>query len=387
MKKLVSLAGSAALCIAFVLPSFAAEGLVEVGAHMKGPTLSDNVWGKAMVNGVKQSGGYSAGTYYTSHAFIMYVSKDISDNVSVHIAPDFGNSGAGATPSLGKFLGQNLKTTSATVTPKFNELNVKYNLPEYGVQLRAGYMNPILSMDYGHELFWGDQWSGGKSTLYAGAWHDAGLEIYKSFEIGDYSVPFYAYILNGNGSYARDNNNSKAVLFHVEPRFGNLQVFGSWGAGKWGDAVAASTGTLLGSADGQKDKVFTRYSAGAEYAMGRFKVRSEYMASRYNDYLTVGSAKENYDYYGGYAKLFYTIVPEKLTAMYHYDRFTKDVVSGTLLMKEKYDTNEFVLSYEMAPAATLYVGYTKGNWRNTDIPTKKDSIQFNRLQTYVRVTF
>jgi hypothetical protein len=376
--------------MAFVLPSMAAEGLVNVGGHMKGPILTDNVWGKTMVNGVKAEGGYSAGTYFTSHAFILYVSKDISDNVSVHVSPDFGNGGAGATPSLGKHLGENLKTTSGVVTPKFNELVVKYNLPDYGVQLKAGYMSALLTMDYGHELFWGDQKDGGKYTLYGGSWHDAGIEIYKPFEIGNVSVPFYAYVLNGNKNSNRDNNNSKAVLFHVEPQFGSLKTFGSYGVGKWGDAVALSTGTLLANnqSAGQKNKVFYRWSTGAEYAYKAFKLRGELGGNRYNDNLTLtNGATRNYDDFGYYGKLFYTVVPEKLTAMLHYDNYVKDVASANLIIKEKYDTTELSLQYEMAPAATLYLGYTMGNWRNNDIATKKDYVQFNRIATYVRVTF
>jgi len=39
------------------------------------------------------------------------------------------------------------------------------------------------------------------------------------------------------------------------------------------------------------------------------------------------------------------------------------------------------------PAATLMVGYSNGNWRNNDIPTKKDYVTFQRFTTTVRVTF
>lgn len=389
MKKLVSLVGCAALCIAFVLPSIAAEGMVNIGAHMKGPMLTDNVSGKAMVNGVKTDGSYAAGTYFTTHAFIMYVSKDITDNVSVHAAPDFGNGGAGATPSLGKKMGEGLKTTSGSIALKFNELTVKYNLPDYGVQLKAGYMILPFDQDYGKELFWGEQWAGGKFTL-AQSWHDAGLEIYKPFELGAVSLPAWVAIVNGNKSADRDNNNSRAVMFHVEPQFAGIKTFGSYGTGKWGDSVALSSGTLINdpTLDSLKSKTFYRWVAGAEYSYKRLKFRGEFGGSRYNDNLKLTNGiRKNYDDSGFYGKLFYTVVPEKLTALVHYDNYTKDVASANLIIKEKYDTTYFGLNYDLAPAATLMIGYTNGNWRNTDIPTKKDYVKFQRFQTGVRVTF
>ncbi|PKM97067.1 MAG: hypothetical protein CVU79_10210 [Elusimicrobia bacterium HGW-Elusimicrobia-3] len=368
----------------------AAEGLVNIGGHIKGPVLSDNVSGKAMVNGVKSEGSYSAGTYFTSHAFIMYVSKEISENVSVEAAPDFWNGGAGATPSLGKRMGETLKDTGGSTSFKFQELTVKYNLPDYGVQLKAGYMSLPFTQDYGKELFWGEEKDGGRFTLYGGSWHDAGLEIYKAFELGNVSLPASLYVLNGNKSSNRDNNNSRAVMFHVEPQIGSLKTFGSYGTGEWGDSVALSTGTLINNPalDGLKNKTFYRWSVGAEYAYKAFKLRGETAGSRYNDNLVLTNGnRKNYDDFGYYGKLFYTVVPEKLTAMLHYDNFVRDVASANLIIKEKYDTTSFTMQYEMAPAATLFLTLENGNWRNNDIATKKDYVKFNRITSYVRVTF
>jgi len=390
MKKSAMWVGCAALCTALTLPAMAAEGLVNIGGHIKGPVLSDNVSGKAMVNGVKSEGSYSAGTYFTSHAFIMYVSKEISENVSVEAAPDFWNGGAGATPSLGKRMGETLKDTGGSTSFKFQELTVKYNLPDYGVQLKAGYMSLPFTQDYGKELFWGEEKDGGRFTLYGGSWHDAGLEIYKAFELGNVSLPASLYVLNGNKSSNRDNNNSRAVMFHVEPQIGSLKTFGSYGTGEWGDSVALSTGTLINNPalDGLKNKTFYRWSVGAEYAYKAFKLRGETAGSRYNDNLVLTNGnRKNYDDFGYYGKLFYTVVPEKLTAMLHYDNFVRDVASANLIIKEKYDTTSFTMQYEMAPAATLFLTLENGNWRNNDIATKKDYVKFNRITSYVRVTF
>ena len=203
MKKLAILAGCAALFGALALPSVAEEGLVKVGGHMKGPVLTDNVWGKVMVDGVKSDGSYSAGSYFSTHAFQLYISKDITENVSVHAVPDFGSAGAGASPSLGKKMGETLKDTGGATAYKFQELTASLNMTELGVQLKAGYMSLPFTQDYGKELFWHEEHNGGKFTL-ASSWHDTGLEIYKAFELGADGVlvagchPADCHYINGN---------------------------------------------------------------------------------------------------------------------------------------------------------------------------------------------
>lgn len=392
MNKIAMLAGGAALLTALALPAAAEEGLVKVGGHMKGPVLTDNVWGKAMVNGVKSSGGYSAGSYFSTHAFQLYISKDITENVSVHAAPEFNSAGAGATPSIGKVMGDTLKDTGGTTAVKLYELYAGYNLPSLGLQMRAGYLTLPFTQDYGKELFWHEEHNGGKFTL-ATAWHDTGLELYKPFEIGNVSLPVSAYIVNGNGSYNRDNNNSRAVMLHAAPEFGQLKTFASFGAGKWGDAVALSTGTLINDSafNGRKSKVFHRWSAGAGYGYKAFRVRGEVAGGQWNDALYTGKSYEsNRTDFGYYGKLFYTVVPEKLTAMVHYNYYVnkKEAAStSNYSIKEKFDTTYLGLQYEVAPAATFLVGYTNGNWRNNDTPLKKDYVKFQRVQTSVRVTF
>lgn len=392
MKKSAISACCAALFAALALTANAEEGLVKVGGHMKGPVLTDNVWGTAMVNGVKTTGSYSAGSYFSTHAFQLYVSKDISENVSVQCVPDFGSAGAGASPSLGKKMGETLKDTGGATSFKFQELTVSYNIPSLGVQTRAGYMSTPFTQDYGKELFWHEQHNGGKFTL-ASAWHDTGLEIYKSLELGGVSVPASVYVLNGNSSHNRDNNNSRAVMVHIEPDFGAFKTFASYGAGKWGDSVALATGTISTSlVDDADKKVFYRASVGASYKYKRLALRAETAWGRWNDYIYSGKTySKNRDDFGYYGKLFFTVVPEKLTAMVHYDYYVNDIAAETsnvtYAAKEKYDTMYYGLQYEMAPAATFLVGWTVGNWRNTDIPTKKDFVRFDRLQTSVRVTF
>jgi len=389
MRKLVSIAGCAAFCLAFAVRSSAeGEGLVKIGGHMKGPVLFDTVKGRAVVNGVKTKGSYSAGSYFGAHAFIMYVSKDINDTMSVHCAPDFGNAGAGATPVLGTQLGEGLKTTAGTPTLKFNELTFNMNVPAYGVQMRAGYMSLPFIQDYGKELFWHEEHNAGKFTL-GNAWHDTGIEIYKSLEAGPVSLPLSFYVVNGNASSNRDNNNSPAYMLHAEPEFAGVKAFGSVGGGMWGDKVVMSTGGFTGYMNPKKR--FMRWSYGAAYSYKRFTIRGEAASGKWDDNLFAGKAQEaNKLTYGYYGKIFYTVVPGRLTAMYHYDRYKAKVEAtspNNHVIKEKYKTNTVGLQYEMAPAATLIFQYDVGDWKNDDVPGKEDSVVFTRALASLRVTF
>ena len=392
MKKLVNLAVFSALLGAFALPAAAEEGAVKVGGHMKGPVLTDNVWGKAMVDGTKSKGSYSAGSYFGTHAFQLYISKDITENVSVHAVPDFGSAGAGATPSLGKKMGETLKDTGGATSFKFQELTASVNLTQLGVQLRAGYMSLPFTQDYGKELFWHEEHNGGKFTL-ASSWHDTGLEAYKAFEVGGVSLPTSLYVVNGNSSHNRDNNGGRAVMFHVEPEFGALKTFASYGVGKWGDngLVKADGVAVTKSTHTDNLSTFNRWSAGAAYSYRAFKVRGEVAGGTYEKNIAYsnGADSGNKDNFGYYGKLFYTIKPEKLTAMLHYNYYWVDVLNGDKngIIQEKYDTTYVGLQYDVAPAATILVGYTNGNWRNNDRAAKKDYVQFERFQTSIKVTF
>ena len=391
MKKSISLAGCAALCLAFSARSKAeVDGLVKIGGHMEGPVLSDSVWGHAVVNGVKTRGSYSAGSYFGSNAFIMYVSKDINDTMSVHISPDFGNAGAGATPSLGRKLGETLKDTGGASSFRFNDATFNISFPDYGVQMRAGFMSLPFIQDYGKELFWHEEQNGGKFTLGNG-WYDTGIEIYKPFEFQGVSLPLSLYIVNGNSSGNRDNNNGKSVMIHVEPEFAGVKTFASFGAGKWGDKLALSTGTLNGVVDDQFKKGVFRWSYGAAYSYKRFKVRGEAAGGKWQDNLFSGAAGEaDRRTFGYYGKLFYTVVAEKLTAMVHYNLYKTDVAAvspASHVITETYKTTTLGLQYELAPAATFVVQYDIGKWKNDDVAGQEDSIKFNRALASVKVTF
>ncbi len=391
MRKSIFLFVCAALYLALAAQSKAeVDGLVKIGGHLEGPVLSDSVWGHAVVNGVKTRGSYSAGSYFGSHTFIMYVSKDINDTMSVNISPDFSNAGAGATPSLGKKLGEGLKDISAAPTVRFYEATFNMGLPDYGVQMRAGFMSLPFIQDYGKELFWHEEQNGGKFTL-GNSWYDTGLEIYKPFEAAGVSLPLSLYIVNGNSSLNRDNNNGKSVMIHVEPEFAGVKTFASFGAGKWGDKLALSTGTVNGVVENQFKKGFFRWSYGAAYAYKRFKARGEVAGGKWQDNLFSGAAEESDKRtFGYYGKVFYSVVPEKLTAMVHYNLYKADAAAvspANHIITETYKTTTLGLQYELAPAATFIIQYDIGKWKNDDVAGQEDSIKFNRALASVKVTF
>ena len=67
------------------------------------------------------------------------------------------------------------------------------------VEVKAGYLKPLFTWDYGYELFWNEQFNGFRASTAFG-WHDEGVEIYKSFEGDGFSVPSSLYIVNGPDS-------------------------------------------------------------------------------------------------------------------------------------------------------------------------------------------
>ena len=174
---------------------------IKFGAHVKGPWLYDSSWGTSKVNGVNYKDGEENGMgFLGSHMLMLFISKNISDNVSIEIVPDFGNSSAGATPSLGKQIGEQRKSTKSTGTnyakdPSFKwfETFVKMDVPKYKLELRAGYINVPFTQDYGKDLFWHEEFNGNKFTLYVGSWHDTGIEVYRNFELESLNLQYVAH--------------------------------------------------------------------------------------------------------------------------------------------------------------------------------------------------
>ena len=369
------------------------EGDVKIGGHVK-MQLFDQSTGTSTVSGTDYDNTDKFGFGFGGHSWVLFLSKDITENLSIEIAPDYTLGSAGATPKIGKKIGAQRKSTSSTTntpTLKLNQEWVKYNIPEYKLELRAGYMNCLFTWDYGKELAWHEEYNFNKASLYLGAWHDSGIEAYRNFELGSVSLPVYAYLLNGSGgtSYT-DNNKNKTIMLHTEPSFSGklaaLKTHVSYGFGAWGDeeyTASYSGAAPTAVAASLKNAKYSKWALGASYDYQKFSVRAEYMGGNWEKKINYGTAtEEDQGSIGSYVKVFYTIMPEKLRAMLDYSQYKTESNATT---RETYKTTTLGLLYELAPAATLMLQIDMCDWSNDK--AAEDALDFTRVTTGVRITF
>ncbi|MDO8734483.1 MAG: hypothetical protein Q7K21_04930, partial [Elusimicrobiota bacterium] len=307
----------------------------------------------------------------------------------------FINASAGASPVIGKRIGQQQGSTKNSMSTRFYEAFVKKSIPEWKLELRAGYLNIPFTQDYGKTLFWHEEFNSNQFTHGVGVWHDTGIEAYRNFEAGSVSLPMYLYFLNGlGGTSSRDNNKDKTILFHAEPEFSGalagLKTFLSYGFGKWGDTEWDSDYTAATPAEampGEKDQKYNRWSVGTSYDYRKFSVRAETGQYSRDNYFNFGTTTEaDKESSGYYAKLFYKVIPDKLTAMLDYSLLNNDT-SATVSEERK--TTILGLQYELAEAMTCIVQFDMADWKNDEEPaaTAEDSLKFNRLVMGIRTTF
>ncbi|MBI4712831.1 MAG: hypothetical protein HY762_05990 [Planctomycetes bacterium] len=372
---------------------------VHIGGHIK-MSLYDKSFGTSTVSGVDYDNADKGTTGFSSHTFILFISKNITDNLAIEIDPDYTLGSAGATPSLGKKIGEQRKSTSSSYSNsnagnipnlRLYQEYVKYNLPDYKLELKAGYINCLFTWDYGKELFWHEQINGGKASLYLGSWHDTGIEAYRNFELGAISMPVYLYLLNGSGgtSYT-DNNSDKTIMFHVEPEFSGklagLKTFASYGFGNYGDAEYLANYTTVTTVPAAlKNKKYMRWALGASYAYQQFNVRAEYLGGIWQKYYNFGAATEEDQGKNGFLfKVFYKIIPDKLTGMLAYDVYNTEANAA---YREEYKTTTIGAQYELATAATLIFAYDMADWKDDQTGTSADALDFNRVTMGLRITF
>jgi hypothetical protein len=252
--------------------------------------IFDQTHGKS--NGDSQKNDISAGI----HHLYLYVSKELSDMLSLDVAIDNSIS-ASATPSLGSDI---TRATSGTIKTSVHRATLTALLPGQ-FELKTGVFNPMFSEEYSKETWWDEQYHGNSGLLYLEAWHDAGLELYKSFDFDNWSLPAYISLLNGNsvtyygssnyGEYT-DNNDGKTVLLHLAPEFFNsqLRLLSSAGYGTWDT----------------KDKYAAYYGAlGAEAQYHALTVSGEYLYRKYENITLTGDTKADGERKGFYVKALY----------------------------------------------------------------------------------
>lgn len=297
----------------------------------------------------------------------LYILQDISDYVSIDIEPEL-LAHTSATPKLGVRLGEQRPASAEHVDLEISKAFITVITPgEY--EISAGWLRPIFCEDYGAEMFYQENYHAQKAVAnpWLGSWHDAGLEIYKSFDIAlgenNYaSIPTYLYILNG-GFEVADNNSDKAFLIHIAPEFGNFRIMASGAYGKW---------------DPDGDNTMLRYAAGLAANYKFFWLRGEYMGGKWENKYTFAGDTFDLEPSGFYVKAGFNLVPEKLSLMGYYD-YAKHNWSGFFFVggteEETYTTISGVLNYVVTPGSHLMLEVGKADWKNESETSKLDYLR------------
>jgi len=364
---------AAALCLMLCLaaPLWAAK--TEVGGHVK-LVLYDDVFGQrtgtAVAEPVHKHHEYSG---FAFRELILYVSSELSDRVSVDMQPQFDAS-SGATPKFGKDVGAQ-KIPAGDITPEFGgwvKAVVTVALP-HGYEFSAGIVKPRFTWEYGAELFWEDEFNGSKfaANNFLGAMHDTGIELYKSFEWGNNSIPAYLYVLNGGTEFS-DNNRGPTVMLHAEPEFGPLRFLGSFVTGRYDDNY-------------QKDMM--RWAAGFATEWRTLSFRTEYAGGLWKDELGFQDKKVfDAEPKGFYAKASYRFLPwAKATVNYNVaDHNFSGFFFTASSVGEKYTTITPSLQIYAAESSVIQVQYDIADWKKGD---GSEKLVFNRLTVGWRTTF
>jgi hypothetical protein len=319
------------------------------------------------VDGVDQSNDMSAGI----SSAIIYISKDISDNVSVELQPEILVSAA-ATARLG---GEITRETDAEIETEFLRANITWLVGD-GFEIKAGVVKPLFTWDYGYELFWHEEYHGSfvSANPWLGAWHDSGVEVYKNFDFESVSLPVYLYVLNGPSGVEVDNNEGYSILVHVAPELlnGQLKFLGSLGTGKWDD-------------DNKKD--FIRYALGASYQTGPVAVRGEYMGGKWEDeFFVTDAVTGDIKPKGYYIKVLYDFLP-RFRALAGYNHLKHDFTGfffTDTMAEETYDGYVLGVNFALADGTTVMLTY---NHLEGDRSDDSATLDTDRLTLGVRTDF
>jgi hypothetical protein len=347
-----------------------------VGGHVK-MILSDYKSGESDGEKSSESAGMAL------REFDIYISQEITDKISVETATEFSVN-TSATPGFGKPL-KGEKNMPDDVTDSFSgwrEFKVKINLPK-GYELSTGILHPEWSWEYGGEKFWEEEINGSKFGLHhdISAVHEAGFEIYKSFELENMSLPAYLWITNGH-SEANDNNNAFDIGLKLQPELGAFKFEGGIWTGKWDDAAKKS---------------HLRWIAGVDYTAGNFNLRSEIGGAKISESVAIEDTSGvvvRYDDskpFGYIVKGFYHVKPW-WKVMLAYDYVKNDNSGG--LGEETYTTITPGLIFDFSPSAHLIVQGTIADWKRTREPAllssaaaRENTLKFNRIVVGWRITF
>lgn len=283
------------LVFAFVLVfagmSFAEEGAgpsVHVGGHIK-LTLFDRPVSIIQANGAQTGIEKSYGIGFREFNF--FVDGRINDWIGFQVDPRISAS-SGATPKFGVTQTATAGTTYSLSGFGHGKAVVILKLP-YDIEMELGQVHPIFTVEYGRELFWEETANGGKFACNdnIGSLHDNGIELEKTFELGEFSIPAYLYLLNGgteNGAF--DLNNQPGIMLHAEPAWGPIKLLGS---------------AYLAKTDASETKLWQKYALGVMADWEGFSFRAEGVRGKKEKY----TATHDLISEGYYFKLLYKVLP------------------------------------------------------------------------------
>ncbi len=306
------------------------------------------------------------------HALYLAFSVQLSDRFSVTVEPEFGIS-TGATPSLGRKLG----TQQGSGSYRDFDLHTAYvsALLPWDVELNAGMLRPVFTEDFGERKAFQEHHRIGKSMTGTNAWHDFGVELYKSLEPFDgLSIPTYVYVLNGNNTLS-DGNDNKWLMAHIAPQFWKLRLLGSYGFGmEPGQSVMNDT----------LDYNWSRLAFGLGGEYGPVWFRTEYVLSSYDGYMGYATPTSDPVIFarqpeGYYVKLGWNVVPDKFGVVLSYDNYTQNYTNfsslgytgstasrNTTTEDQDLTTIAATCQYWITPGAAVLLTADKAMWKVGD---------------------
>jgi hypothetical protein len=384
MKKMLAVFFVAVLFVA-VVPVYAEEsgsvpGKSKIGGHVKFSVYdsADGVTGWGTSSALTFTAKSSQYTGMGFREFILYVSQEITDQFSVEVCPVLSVR-TGATPSLGTIIGKQKSASPSLSALDLDRAVLKYMAP-WEIELTFGIFKPVFTMNYGYELFWEEEYNGGKFVCNPnlGVMHETGLEIYRNFYIADVvALPVYLYALNG-GSYYVDSNNQPMLAAHIEPEYGPVKIGASFAAQKF---------------DTKEQKWSFRYTGGAAFNWKGIQARVEYAAGDWqNDIMTTTNT------YNARAEGFYATASYKLPSDWNMDwlkvfytfEYALQNFNGTFSHSsargggDKYVQHTAGLDIYITPASMLQFQVDVADWRRRD---NSLILIFTRPTLGARVTF
>lgn len=291
------------------------------------------------VNDIDQHNSFSAGV---SNLWL-YFNKQLNDWVQIEVAPELVVQAA-ATPSLGANI---RRAGSANVDIDLAWAYLALRLP-WGFQAKAGAFFPYFSEEYASKVWWDEQYNGNNGLLTLENYRSTGIELYRTFEFDNFSLPVYLYpFLNGDDrgiiqdKRFTDNNSAKSFLVHVSPEFfafgARFKLLASFGMGKWDD-------------DG--DNYSRQWAAGTDVAFGSFNFSGEYMSRWREDLPLLGGGTKNGEDEGWYIKGLYRFTPQ-WRAFLKYSDVDLWFPGTTSLLTDNYKTFSTAVNYFITESSII----------------------------------